>query len=286
MLKKLKNLNKFDSEQIILVKTGDSGPSSSPVNSISRGGFVNSDPSKNSKPSNSDCKVPFRAAPGGSGNPGDGGGVSWDDDVLEENKVPEQSKWKDDWRRYNPSFSQAKEKPEQCLNENVYSEIKQNRGGNYQLPDIPNYKYNLKTKTARKVLKTTWENKIARKSILSALESMDKGELLPRNQKNFESYKELKEIKVQSIRMLVKPVKKGAEDEIVAIFLKKDMAKVEKNLKNVNSDNIDFGVVNEMGYIYIVTVGTPQDLLEEMKQEKTNFIKPYSPMIILDLKGY
>lgn len=180
-----KNLNKFDSEQIILVKTGDSGPSSPPVNSISRGGFVNSDPSKNSKPSNSDCKVPFRAAPGGSGDSGNGGGASWDDDVLEENKVPEQSKWKDDWRRYNPSFSQPKEKPEQCLDENVDSEIKQNKGGNDELPDSPNYKYNLKTKTA-------WENKIARKSILSALESMDKGELLPRNQKNFESYKELK----------------------------------------------------------------------------------------------
>ena len=57
--------------------------------------------------------------------------------------------------------------------------------------------------------------------------------------------------------------------------------KIFEEIKDVNNDNIDVGVVNEMGYTYIVTVGTPQDLLEEMKQEKTDFIKPYSPMIIV-----
>ena len=33
--------------------------------------------------------------------------------------------------------------------------------------------------------------------------------------------------------MLVKPGQKGAPDEIVVIFMKNDMAKVEKNLKKV-----------------------------------------------------
>lgn len=33
--------------------------------------------------------------------------------------------------------------------------------------------------------------------------------------------------------MLVKPGKNGAPDEIVVIFMKNDMAKVEKNLKKV-----------------------------------------------------
>ncbi|NES79940.1 hypothetical protein [Okeania sp. SIO1H4] len=128
-----KNLNKLDIEQIILVKTGDSGPSSPPVNSISRGGFVNSDPSKNSKPSNSDCKVPFRAAPGGSDDPGNGAGASWED-ASEENNVPEQSKWNDDkdyWKKLNPSFSQPKDqKPEQCelnLDEKIESETEENQ---------------------------------------------------------------------------------------------------------------------------------------------------------------
>ena len=58
--------------------------------------------------------------------------------------------------------------------------------------------------------------------------------------------------------------------------------KIFEEIKDVNNDNIDVGVVNEMGYTYIVTVGTPQDLLEEMEKEKTNFIiGPYTPMIIV-----
>ena len=54
-----------------------------------------------------------------------------------------------------------------------------------------------------------------------------------------------------------------------------------EEIKDVTNDNIDVGVENETGYTYIVTVGTPQDLLEEMKKEKTNFIGPYTPMIIV-----
>ena len=34
-----------------------------------------------------------------------------------------------------------------------------------------------------------------------------------------------------------------------------------------------------------MTVGTPQDLLEEMKEEKTNFIGPHAPMIIIIVKS-
>lgn len=54
-----------------------------------------------------------------------------------------------------------------------------------------------------------------------------------------------------------------------------------EEIKDVTNDNIDIGVETETGYTYIVTVGTPSDLLEEMKQEKTNFIGPYTPMIIV-----
>jgi hypothetical protein len=54
-----------------------------------------------------------------------------------------------------------------------------------------------------------------------------------------------------------------------------------EEIKDVNNDNIDVLVENETGYNYIVTVGTPQDLLEEMKQEKTNFVRPGTPMIIV-----
>ena len=54
-----------------------------------------------------------------------------------------------------------------------------------------------------------------------------------------------------------------------------------EEIKDVTNDNIDVGVENETGYTYIVTVCTPQNLLEEMKEEKTNFIGPYTPMILV-----
>ena len=54
-----------------------------------------------------------------------------------------------------------------------------------------------------------------------------------------------------------------------------------EEIRDVNNDNIDVLVENETGYNYIVTVGTPQDLLEEMKQEKMNFVRPGTPMIIV-----
>ena len=109
----------------------------------------------------------------------------------------------------------------------------QNKGGIDELPDSSEYIYTLETKTAKKALKKVWKNPEARKEVLAGLADMDSGELLPRNEKNFKSFKELKEIKLKDTRMLVKPGQKGAPDEIVVIFMKNDMAKVEKNLKKV-----------------------------------------------------
>ena len=98
------------------------------------------------------------------------------------------------------------------------------------MPDSSEYIYTLETK---KALKKVWKNPEARKEVLAGLADMDSGELLPRNEKNFKSFKELKEIKLKDTRMLVKPGQKGALDEVVVIFMKNDMAKVEKNLKKV-----------------------------------------------------
>lgn len=52
-------------------------------------------------------------------------------------------------------------------------------------------------------------------------------------------------------------------------------------IKDVDNDNIDVIVENEDGYAYVIPVRTPQDVLEEMKQEKTNFVKPGTPNIIV-----
>jgi hypothetical protein len=54
-----------------------------------------------------------------------------------------------------------------------------------------------------------------------------------------------------------------------------------EEVRDVNNDKIDVFVENEDGYTYTVSVGTPQDLLEEMKQEKTNFVQPGTIMIIV-----
>ena len=52
---------------------------------------------------------------------------------------------------------------------------------------------------------------------------MKKGELLPRNQKDFKGFKTLKEIKLNKSRMFVQPGKKGATDTIVTIFMRRNI---------------------------------------------------------------
>jgi len=61
---------------------------------------------------------------------------------------------------------------------------------------------------------------------------MNSGELLPRNEKDFKGFKTLKELKFTKTRMLVRPGKNGKPDEIVAIFLRRDLDAMSKKLKN------------------------------------------------------
>lgn len=46
-------------------------------------------------------------------------------------------------------------------------------------------------------------------------------------------------------------------------------------------DNLDVFVENEDGYTYTIIVSTPGDLLDQMEQEKINFIMPDTPKIIV-----
>ena len=46
-------------------------------------------------------------------------------------------------------------------------------------------------------------------------------------------------------------------------------------------DNLDVFVENEEGYTYTIVVSTPGDLLDQMEQEKINFIMPGTPKIIV-----
>ena len=46
-------------------------------------------------------------------------------------------------------------------------------------------------------------------------------------------------------------------------------------------DNLDVFVENEDGYTYTIVVSTPGDLLDQMEQEKINFIMPGTPKLIV-----
>jgi len=54
-----------------------------------------------------------------------------------------------------------------------------------------------------------------------------------------------------------------------------------EDVRDVSNDNIDVLIEKSNGSSFIVIVGTPQNLLEKMSQEKMNFIRPGIPMIIV-----
>jgi hypothetical protein len=60
---------------------------------------------------------------------------------------------------------------------------------------------------------------------------MNSGELLPRNQKDFKGFKNLKELKFKDTRIIILPPKNAAPEEIVAIFLRNDMKTIEKGFE-------------------------------------------------------
>ena len=52
-------------------------------------------------------------------------------------------------------------------------------------------------------------------------------------------------------------------------------------VKDVKNYNIDVGIVFKDNYSYTIIVRTPQNLLQEMEEEKTNFVEPGAPTIIV-----
>ena len=50
---------------------------------------------------------------------------------------------------------------------------------------------------------------------------------------------------------------------------------------DIYNDNIDVGVVSTDGDSYTLCVATPQYFVEKMKDEKTDYIEPGSPTIIV-----
>lgn len=108
----------------------------------------------------------------------------------------------------------------------------QKKGGFDELPNSSKYIYNLETKTARRALKRVWKNPNAQQEVLAGLKKIDKGELLPRNQKDFKGFKSLKEFKFSDTRMLMQPGKDGEPDEIVVICMRRDLDDLVPKLRN------------------------------------------------------
>ena len=52
-------------------------------------------------------------------------------------------------------------------------------------------------------------------------------------------------------------------------------------ITDTHMDNLDVFVENEDGYTYTIVVSTPGDLVDQMAQEKINFIRPDTPKIIV-----
>lgn len=52
-------------------------------------------------------------------------------------------------------------------------------------------------------------------------------------------------------------------------------------VKDQLNDSIDVAIEFENGSLYTIIVRTPDDLVEEMLQEGTNFIKPGTPVIVV-----
>lgn len=61
------------------------------------------------------------------------------------------------------------------------------------------------------------------------------------------------------------------------------IAKIEclNEIKDLYVDSVDVVVKTQCGHSYVVVVATPADLVDQMNQEKVNFIPPCSPIIIV-----
>lgn len=164
-------------------------------------------------------------APAGAGNRG--GPAEFDDQCPVPNKKQSQELKTFD---YNYPSNDPKKKKQSSEDQWLIDE--QNKAGVDELPDSSQFIYKLETKTARKALKNVWKNSEAKKEVLAGLDTMNKGELLPRNQKNFKGFKTLKEIKLTDTRMLIQPGQNGGPDQIVAIFMRRDLDNIASIFKN------------------------------------------------------
>ena len=226
------NSFEYNDQKVILVKTGDT-PSSvptstgrgrpSPFPTPPAGGRPVYVPKYRTAPKVVDQGLGAGANPAGAG--GGGRGAEFDDQCP----VPKKQQLQESESFTYDDYPYQKKKKQSSDDQWPIDE--QNKAGIDELPDSSEFIYKLETKTAKKALKNVWNNPEAKKEVLAGLDRMNKGELLPRNQKNFKGFKTLKEIKLTDTRMLVQPGQNGGPDQIVAIFMRRDLDKIASIFK-------------------------------------------------------
>ena len=87
--------------------------------------------------------------------------------------------------------------------------------------------------TVRKEIKNCLKNNEVKKEILSGLERIDQGKLLPRHMKDLNSFETLVEIKFTKTRFIAKPSKQNQPMEIVAIVKRAELEKTLKTFKDI-----------------------------------------------------
>jgi hypothetical protein len=219
-----------DNDQKVILVKAEGNPITPPTN---RGPSNFPTPSWGGRPSRPVYVPKPRIAPkivdpglGAGANPAGAGGGGENPEFDDQSPVPktQESKTFDYDSRSNSPKKKSKSQDQCSIDE-------QNKAGIDELPDSSEYIYNLETKTARKALKAVWKNTEAKKEVLAGLDKIDSGKLLPRSQKNFKGFKTLKELKFTKTRMLVQPGINGGPDQIVAIFMRRDMDNIALNFK-------------------------------------------------------
>lgn len=77
-----------------------------------------------------------------------------------------------------------------------------------------------------------WDDPKTKNELLSKLKKIDKGELTGRNLKFLKGFKSIKEYKFNKIRIIVKPGKKGAPDQIIGIVKRSRLEILLKTFKD------------------------------------------------------
>ena len=210
--------------RVTLVKSSGNPPFNSPVNLPNNNIQPSSFPTpgnSNSRRANLNLHIPIRPPVGvytrkGNNEPDKPDKPTTEFDNLQKQSEQISKNFNDDYYYQKKQLNQ-----QQCKLDDEYSELSDND----KLHLTENYIIQLDGKASRQAFTRVWKNDKARKELISALDRINRGELLPRNAKRLTTFLTLREFKFNKVRMIIKP---GNPLQILAVCMKKDFAGIEK----------------------------------------------------------